>query len=54
MVCEPLQLHKTTDILGQSMSVAKGTSEKALLMVANAGFGCLSRVVRPKSQSSIS
>src|SRR6266540_1191085 len=47
MVADPLYVHTTTEILGQTLLGGKGESSKARLMARSAGFGVLSRVVSP-------
>src|SRR5262249_48224765 len=50
----PLKLHTITDTRGQARSWGKGTCSKACRTADKAGLGRRSRVVNPKSQSSMS
>jgi hypothetical protein len=54
MVRAPLWLQTTTETRGQATSAENGVSAKARLTASSASLGWRSRVVNPKSQSSIS
>ena len=54
IVRSPLQVQTTTLMRGQRRSGGKGASSKDFFIAARARLGRRSRVVRPKSQSSMS